>query len=338
VRVGSDQRVDVRRYREDDEGRTVELLRASLGGGPAGSRSHDFFRWKHLGNPFGPSLMLVAETGERIVGFRAFIRWRFTTGERDLLAVRAVDTATHPDFQGRGIFKTLTMAALDDLRGEADLVFNTPNEKSLPGYLKMGWRTVGTVPIRVRVRRPVRFARRVRTFREVSGSGGGSAPAVDAPPASETLGDAEAVSTLISRAGSIAGALATPRSVDYLRWRYGSAPSLDYRAVGNGDGLAIFRVRPRGQLWEATVSEIFVPEGDAGAARRLLRAVARTAAADHLTFSFPSGSALDRGVRRRTIRAPGGMTLVTRPLVPGLRPDAMQLSSWALSLGDLEVF
>ena len=42
-------------------------------------------------------------------------------------------------------------------RDQADLIFNTPNEKSLPGYLKMGWTVVGHVPIYVRVRRPVRF-------------------------------------------------------------------------------------------------------------------------------------------------------------------------------------
>jgi GNAT superfamily N-acetyltransferase len=76
-------------------------------------------------------------------------------------AVRAVDTATHPDWQGRGIFSRLTLGALDDLRDDGvDCVFNTPNDKSRPGYLKMGWQQVGKVPVSVRLTGP-RFDRQV---------------------------------------------------------------------------------------------------------------------------------------------------------------------------------
>ena len=150
----SPRTISLRPYREEDESAVLELLDASLGGGPVGRRPPSFFRWKHMSNPFGRSFMLVAEDDGRIVGLRAFMRWRFQAGDRELLAVRAVDTATHPDYQGQGIFSRLTLAALDELGGQVDLVFNTPNEKSLPGYLKMGWRPVGQVPIRVRVRHP----------------------------------------------------------------------------------------------------------------------------------------------------------------------------------------
>ena len=68
-----------------------------------------------------------------------------------LRAVRAVDTATDPDYQGRGLFTRLTLQAIDELRAEGvDFVFNTPNDQSRPGYLKMGWQVVGTLPTHVR--------------------------------------------------------------------------------------------------------------------------------------------------------------------------------------------
>src|SRR6478736_1311829 len=124
--------IELRPYEDRDEPAVLSLLQASLGGGPAGSRPGEFFRWKHLRSPFGPSYMLVAEADGRLVGLRAFMRWRFVAGDVTLHAMRAVDTATHPEFQGRGIFSALTRRALDDLRGQADLIFNTPNEKSLP--------------------------------------------------------------------------------------------------------------------------------------------------------------------------------------------------------------
>ena len=71
-------------------------------------------------------------------------------------AGRAVDTATHPDWRRRGFFEHMTTALTERLTAEGfDLTFNTPNQFSLPGYLKMGWAEVGRLPLRVKVRRPV---------------------------------------------------------------------------------------------------------------------------------------------------------------------------------------
>ena len=145
----------------------LDLLTTSLGGGPAGERPAAFFRWKHLDNPFGRSLMLVAESEGTIVGLRAFLRWEFHAAGVLVSAVRAVDTATHPRLRRRGLFSRMTGEALTALEGQSDLVFNTPNEKSLPGYLKLGWREMGGgIPIWVRVRRPVRFASRRSSLAE----------------------------------------------------------------------------------------------------------------------------------------------------------------------------
>jgi hypothetical protein len=252
-------------------------------------------------------------------------------------AVRAVDTATHPEHQGRGIFSSLTLAALDALRGDVDLVFNTPNEKSLPGYLKMGWTQAGRVPIAVRVRRPLRFATRARAHSVDSDPSRTFMPPVLAPPASEALGDTEGLSLLLQRSETFPQRLTTLRSVDYLRWRYAAAPLLDYRAIASEDGLAIFRVRSRGELCETTVSELIARDADRAAARRLFRAVLRAARVDHVTSSFPAGSA-SRVRRFGSFPAPGGVTFVVNPLASDVTPDPRVMASWALTIGDLEVF
>jgi GNAT superfamily N-acetyltransferase len=340
--VRTEVSVSIRPYEDEDEGATVDLLSTSLGGGPAGRRTAEFFRWKHIANPFGRSFMLLAEADGRIVGLRAFLRWRFVAGGRTFSAVRAVDTATHPELQGRGIFSRLTVSAIDALRGEADFVFNTPNEKSLPGYLKMGWRVVGRVPVAVRPCRPVRMFRNRKSLRSV-GEASGLGPPIDAAPASEALRDAEGLSLLVAAHEQGRG-LSTLRDLDYLRWRYGSVPDLDYRAVsakseGRTTGIVIFRVRPRGKLWETTISELLVDGDDAGTAVRLLVAARRAADVDHLTCSFPARSAAARAARRSGfVPAPGGVTLTANPLRGGIEPDPTALASWSLSLGDVEVF
>lgn len=337
-------RFDVRPYREGDEGRVLELLRSALGAGPTGSRSSEFFRWKHEQNPFGRSLMLVAEQDDRIIGLRAFMRWRFVAGERVVDAARPVDTATHPEAQGRGVFSHLTKEGLAALDGSVGLLFNTPNDKSLPGYLKMGWRPAGSVPISFRVRRPVRFARGLPSIRADKVAPDGAPPRVDAGSAAEALTDVGAVSELLDALPSAGHLLSTPKSLAYLRWRYAAVPMLDYRAVriedaGRLAALAFFRVRPRGRLWETTIADLLVREGDRPTMRRLLRAVLRAAPVDVLTCHVARASAAAPIMRRSGfLRSPVGMTFVVRAVASDICPDPTRLSSWSLSLGDLEVF
>jgi GNAT superfamily N-acetyltransferase len=332
----------IRPYTDEDEAAALAVLTKSLGGGPAGQRSPEFFRWKHFGNPFGRSFILVAEAGDRIVGVRALMRWRFRAGSHDLRAVRAVDTATHPQWQGRGVFTRLTLEAIEGLREEADLVFNTPNNKSLPGYLKMGWQRAGKVPISVRVRRPVRFTRGARRLGDTPAQGD-SVPAPRAMPASDAL-SLPGVEALVACPVDTRGQLTTIRDLTYMKWRYGKAPLLDYRAVveERADwvvGLAIFRVRPRGPLWESTVCELIAARDDRSTLRRLLRAVAAAAPVDHVTCHFPPGSRQIRAARLSGfVPAPDGMTFVVNPLAEAFEVDPLKLGSWALSLGDLEVF
>ena len=332
--------VGIRRFRDGDEPGVLDLLAASLGGGPLGYRSPEFFRWKHHSGPFGPSVMLVAELEGRIVGLRAFMRWRLRSGGRTLSAVRAVDTATHPDHQRTGVFSRLTRTALDSLEG-VDLVFNTPNPQSLPGYVKLGWRVTGTLPVAVRVRRPLRFARRM------AWGGGGdrppAAPPVAAEPAAEALADAEATSLLLADACAGDAGLTTPRDPEYLGWRYASAPGLDYRAVveersGRLRGLAIFRVRRRGRLWESAVTELIALPGERAVARRLLHRVSKAARVDHVICAFPAATApLSTGARAGFLPTRRGPTLAVKPLRP-VSPDPGDLRSWSLSVGDLELF
>ena len=91
--------------------------------------------------------------GARIAGFRIFLCWELERGGAAVRAVRAVDTATHSDYQGRGTFSRLTLHAIDALRADrVGFIYNTPNGQSRPGYLKMGWQPVARLPVLARPR------------------------------------------------------------------------------------------------------------------------------------------------------------------------------------------
>jgi len=143
---------EIRAAGADDFEEILDVCSISLGWkNPTFDRA--LFRWKHETNPFGRSLIMVATHEGRIVAVRPFMRWRFRRGDSTRTAARAVDTATHPDARGQGLFRTLTETGLDVLRDESvGFIFNTPNDQSRPGYLKMGWREVGQVPVGFRLR------------------------------------------------------------------------------------------------------------------------------------------------------------------------------------------
>lgn len=124
---------------EDDIDEIIALLHKSF----TSDHTKEKFIWKHFDNPFGKSYGLLAIDNNLIVGLRMFMRWEFKKGDRVIKAIRPVDTCTHPEYQGRGIFKKLTLTGLENIKNEYDLIFNTPNEKSRPGYLKMGWQEIG---------------------------------------------------------------------------------------------------------------------------------------------------------------------------------------------------
>jgi GNAT superfamily N-acetyltransferase len=289
-----------------------------------------FFDWKHRQSPFGESPAWVAVDGDRVVGFRTYMRWEFLHNGRVRRAVRAVDTATHPDYQGQGIFSKLTRASLDALLEDGvDFVFNTPNDKSRPGYLKMGWREVGRVPVAIRLRAPA-SAGRVARARVPADKWSASCSA--GQPAPEVLSDHTAIEALLASRAHTSG-VTTRRTPAFLSWRYGFAP-LRYRALRAGDdvadGLVIFRLRRRGPALEAVIADLLVPRSDSRLIAQLVGRVMHETGADY---------ALRAGTPRFTpgfVPLPGqGPILTWRDVCAPHQPP---LHEWHLSMGDVELF
>jgi GNAT superfamily N-acetyltransferase len=114
-----------------------ELCLGADGGAPTAA----FWNWKHNQNPGGISPVLLAWDKDKLIGIRAFMCYKFHSNEGEMKAYRPVDTATHPEYQGKGIFSHLTLSLIEDLKkiDQKAFIFNTPNGQSKPGYIKMGW-------------------------------------------------------------------------------------------------------------------------------------------------------------------------------------------------------
>ncbi|TBW25597.1 GNAT family N-acetyltransferase [Gramella sp. KN1008] len=229
----------IRKATIEDLPEIVKVLKASLGEEQL-ALSEEIWRYKHFHNPFGESIVLVAEVDKKIVGVRAFMRWNWQKGKSVLTALRAVDTATHPQFQGRGIFKKLTLKAVEIAKmNDGHMIFNTPNDQSRPGYLKMGWKIVGKIKVGIKV--SFSFIRRPsdRNY------------AVNIDDEQKLL---ELCSQWNNNLEKEKG-LFTPKSLSFLKWRYNNNPLQKYEVIfENGVYLAGY-VKVRKGLREFRIAE-----------------------------------------------------------------------------------
>jgi glycosyltransferase involved in cell wall biosynthesis/GNAT superfamily N-acetyltransferase len=308
---------------DDDTDAIIDLLGASLGWGDD-DRYRQLFAWKHRTNPFGVSPGWVAIDSGDVVAVRLFMRWRFRRGHQTLSAVRAVDTATHPDYQGRGLFTRLTNEALAACLAEGtDFVFNTPNAQSRPGYLKMGWRDVGRPSVAMR---PMSIAAFASIARSREPAERWSLPIEIGDDIGTWLDAADPTRRAPAEVSSTDRTLRTDADDTFLRWRYG-LDSLRYRVVDDGDTAIVVRLRRRGIGVELVVADAF---GDSRAADRLAALTGKDVGATHALRLGPPN------LRGLFAPMPGiGPDLTWRALNDTGQPP---LPNWGLRMGDIELF
>jgi GNAT superfamily N-acetyltransferase len=322
--------LDIRPAAPADRTRILHLLETSLGW-VTDEKHASFYRWKHDENPFGPSYVWVALDGPRLVGLRTFLRWDFEWGGERLHAVRAVDTATHPDYQRRGIFSRLTTEVLAACQAEGvAFVFNTPNDQSRPADLKMGWQVVGRLPALVRFRSPTSL---VRSVRSRVAADKWSVPCPAGEPAGDVFADSAAAERLLARLDPVPG-LGTRYSAEYLAWRYGF-PGLAYRVLQLGDsledGAVVVRTRRRGRTLELAVDDVLAPYASRSRVSACIGSALRLSQADYAIR-------IGRWTAPRAGFVPfprQGPIFTWRAVTEHTMPEG---PAWSLRLGDIELF
>ena len=242
-------------------------------------------------------------TGTASPAFRLLMRWEFVAWREVLRAVRAVDTATHPDYQGRGIFTGSRCARSTSSLATAWRRVQHA-ERPEPARLPQDG-LAGRRPGARRRARDVSPAL-LRMLRARVPAERWSAPSRAGEP-----GDASCSGTVrrssAARVAPTAGRAITTHRVSRAtsRWRYGT-PLLEYRAARSGAWPRVgARVLPR-------------PRARADAAssrRRRHRARRRPAAAPRAARARSRGLADADYViatRRRTA-APGRLRPAARP-------------------------
>ncbi len=113
--------------------------------------SRDYLDWLYRCNPDGQVVGFDARDGDRLVAHYACIPVRAQIGGEEVKVLLSLNTATHPDYQGKGLFTQLAERTYE--AGAAlgyDCVYGVANANSTPGFTrKLKFQLVG--PLRAMV-------------------------------------------------------------------------------------------------------------------------------------------------------------------------------------------
>lgn len=331
---------DIRMASVADDAGLGELFRVVVGF----DRGTEHHRWKFHHNLDGAPVIVVAEHQGRIVGQYALWPTRLRLGNEVVLGAQSLDTMTHPDYRGQGMF---TVLAEECMRRAAErgieALYGFPNENSRPGFVrKLDWDCTGDIPIWVR---PLTISKHRRV---PSWAGPLANVAVRFLP-SGRLGALEeraemptyiAQQELIDRWREQQGLCRVERSQERFAWRFSAASGMQYRWVCAYQGEKLLAMGVWGtdiRNGNAVLSELL--SIDAFSAEAVLSTIIQNAAACPLILAVSSRTELVSTLRRCGFVRHGNFPLIVRKLTArSLGANVHTHSNWEVFGADLDTF
>jgi len=128
---------NLRKYRDGDEQAIVELLNIAFG------RWHslEYWKWRYKKNPAGSPIIWLAEHDNKIIGHVAIIPMRMKVGNAYMTGSMSVNGATHPQYQGKGVFSSIVNRCYPDVaENDIPLTYGTANIRLGATYKRYEWR------------------------------------------------------------------------------------------------------------------------------------------------------------------------------------------------------
>lgn len=214
-------------------------------------RGEEYWNWKFTNNPFGKSIVTIAEIDSRVIAVNNLWPWEFNIRGSVLRSLQPCDSVVHSDYQGKGLFKRMRLHSINIARDQNfSFIFNFPNQNSLPAYLLLGWHFQGNIPWMVKILKPLDVVRDMFS---------------DHKTESVTIDDIyhldiNLINEVAQKDDSLDQYLKINRVAGFHEWRYLNHPYRSYGMIicekGYKRSIAIFSINKKGDSNEMVVVDI----------------------------------------------------------------------------------
>ncbi len=212
-----------------------------------------YLEWEYLLNPNGHAIVFIAkDDSAKTVAQYVVIPTLITDGEMDYRGSLSLNTLTHPNFQGLGLFRNLASNTFSKcVDQDINFTYGFPNGNSFPGFIeKLKFINVGELLL---------FVKPVRPIHALAHFLCSNSKKIDVEIDLNNLAEKDGVSNCnlekdkneVNRFCTkilLRKNIGTKRTAEWLIWRYSTIPIRKYSIVKeekNGEivSLAVFRAK-----------------------------------------------------------------------------------------------
>ena len=109
-----------------------------------GGFTKEIINRKFVNNIYGPSLLTVVYSDGKPIGADSMIRNDINGN----MAFESADTCVSETCRGKGVFSTFKRKEIEEITKKYNnvIIYGFPNNKSFPGFMKMGWNALRLYP------------------------------------------------------------------------------------------------------------------------------------------------------------------------------------------------
>ena len=192
--------------------------------------------WKFDENPAGPPITVVAEDAGRIVGQYMLLPTPLRLGKQRILGAQSLDTMTHPDYRGQGMFTLLANESFSiALTRGVEALYGFPNENSLHGFIRrLNWDYTGDVGTWARPLHLGLHHRVPPALKPVANLASAVWPSTGTRRFEMIYASAPIPGwdALLQQSSPAKDACSIDRSAEWIQWRYSANSGANYEWVG----------------------------------------------------------------------------------------------------------
>lgn len=142
----------IRKYESGDEKQIIRLFEEVYGKRMGKIESFKHWNWEYKFNPNKRIEIFLAFHNHKIIGQYAVIPVKMKIGNKDYITSLSLDTMTHKDYRGQGIFPILAKKLYSEIgKNGIPITYGFPNALSYPNFMnKLEWFEISDVPIYIR--------------------------------------------------------------------------------------------------------------------------------------------------------------------------------------------